>query len=272
MSTKVYNGLRLTIDGLADLHEKVTEWRKTVAKLQYEHDAKTTARLAAFKIDDFAMKDEIVYGAAWAVSWEIDERRREVEKTKRRDPLVDTEFTLVVMPYPAGNMVLGIAYSEQQDWLKQFKDLPWVEEYAYWNNTDRPDEVTDEEWEAREKAWNEVTKADPLDRPGASGFTVECLPHHVIVEAKDCVAHLPTFESRVERIVHNKSFNEWSKRNDVDQEKLMKGFFTYMEKHKAWSKTEEGMALQVELRALVESKLNADLTVDDLQRRRNENA
>lgn len=272
MSTKIYNGLRLKIDGLGDLHEKVTEWRATVAKLQLEHDAKITAQFAASKIDDAAMKDEVVYGAVHAVGWEIHDRRREVEKTQRRDPLIDTEFTLVVMPYPAGDMILAIAYSERQDWIKQFRALPWVEEYGYWNNTDKPDEVSDEEWEEREKAWTAATKSDPLDRPGAAGFTIECLPHHVFVDPKECVPHLPTYEGRVERIVHNKSFNEWSQRNGVNQEKLMESFFTHMDNHKKWAKTDEGIAVQADLRAHVQSKLKPDLTEDDLQRHRNSDA
>ena len=32
----------------------------------------------------------------------------------------------------------------------------WAEDYAYWNNTDRPDEITDEEWNARGDTWHEI--------------------------------------------------------------------------------------------------------------------
>lgn len=32
----------------------------------------------------------------------------------------------------------------------------WMESYAYWNSTDRPDEVTQEEWDNRRDTWEEV--------------------------------------------------------------------------------------------------------------------
>lgn len=33
---------------------------------------------------------------------------------------------------------------------------PGAEDYAYWNNVDRPDDVTDRAWDARGKTWNRV--------------------------------------------------------------------------------------------------------------------
>jgi hypothetical protein len=36
----------------------------------------------------------------------------------------------------------------------------WVEEFAYWNSTDKPDNLTDEVWEYREQIWDSVLDND----------------------------------------------------------------------------------------------------------------
>lgn len=35
-----------------------------------------------------------------------------------------------------------------------------LEDYAYWNNTDRPERVEEEKWEERSRVWNHLTKHD----------------------------------------------------------------------------------------------------------------
>lgn len=266
MSTKVYNGLRLNVDGLHDLHGKMTDWRHKVADLQRLHDAEVTARLAVSKIDDEAMKGEIVYGAIHTVGWQLQDRRLEVKRTDRRDPLVDTEFTLCVMPYE--DTLLAIAYCEHRKWISQFTDLPWVEEYAYWNNTDPPDEMSETEWEERGKAWENVTKSDPLDRPGNCGFTYECLPCHVFVKPEECMPFIPTWDHRVTRVAENQSRTEWATLKGMTHEKLIENILANMRKHADWLKTEEGIQHMAVLRPQVEAKLKRDLTEDDLQRHR----
>jgi hypothetical protein len=48
-----------------------------------------------------------------------------------------------------------IPYGEH--WITEgFKPPKGVEDYAYWNNTDKPDELTDRQWAARKRKWDEV--------------------------------------------------------------------------------------------------------------------
>lgn len=37
------------------------------------------------------------------------------------------------------------------------KSLPeWLEDYSYWNNTDPPEEITDEQWRERGETWDQI--------------------------------------------------------------------------------------------------------------------
>lgn len=41
----------------------------------------------------------------------------------------------------------------------------WFRDYSYWNNTDRPDRVTQREWDARQRTWERVVlQGDRWDR------------------------------------------------------------------------------------------------------------
>jgi hypothetical protein len=44
-----------------------------------------------------------------------------------------------------------------RDALDFLQDDSRVEDYSYWNNTDKPDDVTDEAWEQRRSIWHALS-------------------------------------------------------------------------------------------------------------------
>lgn len=68
---------------------------------------------------------------------------------------------------------------------------PFVDEYMYYDNTDRPEELTDEEWDERGKKWDEmvpdrfsdtgfkyqIVSADDLDRGQIQGLIKEVMAY-----------------------------------------------------------------------------------------------
>lgn len=54
---------------------------------------------------------------------------------------------------PKSNHTLGITLNHpdlHRLWIQQ----PNIQEYGYWNNTDKPDELTSRQWASRKKAWD----------------------------------------------------------------------------------------------------------------------
>lgn len=61
--------------------------------------------------------------------------------------------------------------NNEPEYLSNLLELPYIKEYGYWNNTDKPDELTEEEWDERRSDWNEV-----LDRSflfTGTGFSID---------------------------------------------------------------------------------------------------
>lgn len=70
-----------------------------------------------------------------------------------------------VIYWPVGRYALFTPYgvvAMPSDPMFDEIELPHVEEYAYWNNTDHPDEMTRRQWLARRRAWEKTFKAPRL--------------------------------------------------------------------------------------------------------------
>lgn len=80
--------------------------------------------------------------------------------------------------------ILGYVFTNNEEkYYENLLKLPFIKEFGYWNNTDKPEELTDDEWNDRYEAWNAV-----LDRNvffTDSGITVE------IAESKNRTFMMP---------------------------------------------------------------------------------
>lgn len=88
------------------------------------------------------------------------------QKSTRLDP-VDTDFEIVFFPHE--NHFLGIAYTNNTLWFEKWMSLDLVEDYSYWNNTDKPKELTDEQWNQRAENWDKVLG---YNIPAMVGFSI----------------------------------------------------------------------------------------------------
>lgn len=95
--------------------------------------------------------------------------RAKTKQLNLRTPTIDTDFQLVFFPYK--KKFLGIAYTEHDEWYESWCKMPGVREYAYWNNTDKPCDISNNEWSARGRAWDKVLGYG--DIPSMCGFTID---------------------------------------------------------------------------------------------------
>lgn len=63
------------------------------------------------------------------------------------------EVTLALFPY--GGHTLLIPYGDC-DMIRLLCDFPELKDFSYWNNTDRPENVSEQEWNIRKSAWDQV--------------------------------------------------------------------------------------------------------------------
>jgi len=70
--------------------------------------------------------------------------------------------------------------SSISDSLSELIDqIDWIEEYGYWNNTDGPEQISEDEWDARSKKWVEVGPNDSYANFARSRLS------HVICNSSD---------------------------------------------------------------------------------------
>lgn len=88
------------------------------------------------------------------------ERMTELKNCARRtlSPL-DIFYDTIIMRGPDSGTVVFKVLSENPAYTEALTQQDWCSDFSYWNNTDRDDNVSEEEWERRRKYWREIPYA-----------------------------------------------------------------------------------------------------------------
>jgi hypothetical protein len=163
MSTKIYKGFKLETDSFQEALQIINAFRPCVAKQaedlmdKFIDNAKAAYKgesmhIADIKIDCFDLWTNL---------------RDKMKEKGFKNPSVDTDFNIVLIP--TKGFLLGIVYTAHNEWYDAWCKRNGVQEYSYWNNSDKPDEISEEDWKKREEDW------DVLDYGPTSmqGFSIE---------------------------------------------------------------------------------------------------
>lgn len=198
--------------------------------------------------------------AAWS---QVSDRQWQIERTRRRDPAVDFEFSVDIVAHEG--RYYGIFRTEQSDWRKLWLAQPEVSEFAYW--TDEPPEgTTDEEWDARGKLWDEIM---PSGVPAHSCWSANLLDPWLRIAPEDIhavLSALPSYETRVSRIARTLVLNAQSAASGLFRPGMeTHEYMSIYRKSNEWMKTDEGLEAVAAMRVEVARLLKADLTETDLR-------
>lgn len=159
---------------------------------------------------------------------------------------------------PFRGRVYGIAYVESPALLSLLESMDWHEDFAWWDDTDRPDGISLQDWDERGRIWKELLAQDPYGRPAGCGFgfDVECLAK--APDPIEVVERQPSFEDRVcrqaellalaERVRSFKGEDEWE------------GIFEGLR----WLATDEGKEALAAQKRRIAPVLKRSLEVQDL--------
>ena len=236
MSTKIYDGFRLKNMTLNKLQDWSMEFREKIKVVNQELIAKHQAFICSRLIDFAFIFDSKNFLDIWkehnltlshypfAVALEImNQRRKKIDQTDRRDPEFD--FSCEIVFIPVKSQVLGIPYTEQEEHIKIIESMPGYEEYGYWNNTDRPDNLSEARWDKRRDDWDLALPG--LGISNLSGFKITCKDKSW-VDIKVIASYIPDIKTRAktfaEKLVSNK-FNKdsmcgylaWSRSDEYRQ-------------------------------------------------------
>lgn len=230
MSTKIYNGYKINAQSLDEAIEKLYALKEkaekaveqqamqdilTKAMVLYEEHCflcigKDTEKLA--KREKEMSRNALFHASS-----------KDLEKIMN-DSDADKEISLNLILYPhkfTENKQSFYLFQEYtmgcttlRDWIKD--NLSGVEEYMYFNNTDRPDEISEQEWDQRSENWNKVTTGkNKIGIPKIDGLGLflaeEKLPYYFRpkdheTEVQDIMVKLNdklTMEKRVREYLRN---------------------------------------------------------------------
>lgn len=257
MSTKIYNGFIFKENySLLYLRDLATRFRNQIYPNVIKKVNTVIADMAIRRIDRNALfGDEYESCPLMDSIHAFEELVRKVKLTNCREPLVDMEFNVCIIP--TKDKILGIAYSEQREFLDLWMAQEEVIDYPYWDNTDPPEDVSWEDWELRGKEWNEALK-EHHGIPSMNGFSIEFVNHfsYGFPCAEDALSCAPTFEERKKYWIKELSLDYAEKRLGQEEASPWKRFNAAKE----WLKTDDGKIYLEKTKALVEEKLPAIIT------------
>lgn len=293
MSTKIYNGYRLTGLNVWDLREimdVIHEVRKEMRKIQKQMSIHTIARYIAMehdlawaeaqglvnfearpcKIDGSKETSLVTSVRDWCIKKFV-----EAEKSQMRDPEFDFAAECSIFPEIPdvqwkGERILPVMlFCENRAMTKAWKDHPNITDWHYQNQVDEPAEISRQEWDLREECWMKHTfKAH--ETPAEAGLTATLSQQFMWMatekDVKEIAVEIPSYDQRVRVLARQIASDEKAQEYLGDRESCdipQQELFRMSHEISSWLH-ENAEKLLEEKRPTIEKFLPSDITMDTL--------
>lgn len=155
MSTKIFNGLILRNSSLETALDTLKLMRQKCIPVMKAATAKQIAKRIALKNDMrenyilIEKKTEYVFAS---VLEEFHEAERTVKGRGTRNTTWDATFDICLIP--DGRDILALSYFENNKEYTSLLEEAGFEDYSYQNSTDKPEVISENEWDERHARWN----------------------------------------------------------------------------------------------------------------------
>lgn len=217
MSTKIYDGYKINTGNIYTINKLLEDTRLayvSAAKtyltelyaglVQTAWDSKIT-RQQSFQADP-ELKNKSLCFYAITHFWD---KQNEIKATQHRNPYYDIEFDISLF-LDGTDRTLAIIYCENNSLSEYFRTHNLVEYYGYWNNTDPPDDMSDEAWDIRGKEWDSKM---PTGYPVDSCYSRKFLLHDTIIDSKDILNAIKPIEVRAKKEAYELLIQEYYDKN-----------------------------------------------------------
>jgi hypothetical protein len=216
MSTKIHHGYRL-VDPIDDAHTVdpflvIEDLRVRLAEVWPKRWAEVATVRAVAMVDRARLDHAELPGSPILKVWgDLHDARRYIEKVGARDPEVDFQCEVTFLQDgflregDGGGGNYALLFTEQEDYIAAWNDIPAVQPWPYWNNTDRPDDVTEDEWEHRREVWGRILG---WNAPATRGLSWKFLGNYDSVDLNavrpDVEACIPSPWMRAQKLAKNR--------------------------------------------------------------------
>ena len=138
----------------------------------------------------------------------VRQRVEEIARTDQRDPEVDARFDVVLCD--DGAHVIAMSFTEHDEWFRDLLSLPGAEDFCYWNGSDRPEQVSAEDWDMRRRTYERILSRDPHSRPAGCGVTLSFQKPLGAPPIERILERIPSLEVRALRMARQVILAEWA--------------------------------------------------------------
>ena len=215
MSMKIPNGAKIKDAAtMTTLMAFIGDIRAEVRDAVHELRAKEVKQMAALIYDMYHSKDNDI------INPEVDQTRVPLLIAMNR--LVDgdlkkenTEDYSICFSTHKGT-TYAIPYFHEAEILRVFRDHPKVSDFRFWNNTDKPEDLTDQQWEKRALVWDAILSSSGV--PAESMLTIRLIDSKFLIPDDKFMKDAPTVEQREEQLARIVSFQVAEDRLEEDED------------------------------------------------------
>ena len=211
MSTKIYGGLRFKSRNIFEIHEQIQGLRGTVSREQERIHLSYLATRCARMIDNRLVRGIPFEGSPLnAATTDLEQR---IDKARKQsDPICDVSGEIAIMPFQKRFYAMVFAANKDINNILSSKEI--FDEYCYYDNTDRPEEISAREWRIREKVWTGILQPNGWI-PGKCSLTAhfEAENMWMFSQAENVLKHIPSDDARVHSLAYDEVFKTYWKRS-----------------------------------------------------------
>lgn len=201
MSIKIYNGLILEGRSTKKLLASIVATKAAIQKLVDEKNAKVVGKRVSEYIDKITLQlamnpgadltnDELTNYPASDIYRDVRKEQETCRGGLSREPSIDCDVELIVNMHPKSGALLCRIQEERVGAYEAFLASPGFSDFVFWDNSERPENLSAKSWNRRRKIWDEA-----CDDTDSKAFSFKWVPGYLEKEA--LIAALPSFESRV---------------------------------------------------------------------------
>ena len=196
MSTKIYNAYKTTLN-ICELLDKFKILAVKAKKIQEEQYLESLYERVILTGDS----EIVLHGNKFDYYQELFKQRhtdwRELQISQYRNPYID--FSLSCSVFPLKDKILLKFYGEYS-MLDLIDEEDYLIDYHYQNQCDKPDSISDDDWEARRKTWNDILG---YEKPRDVSFSFDFASNDDILTLslyKRKPEYIPTIDERVKNL------------------------------------------------------------------------
>jgi len=235
MSTKLHNGFVFKSNDIREIRDTIDEFRKKIEPLVYNKTVQYFAEECSMLFDLNTINNKKNTGIFSTIYQQFSQKQDEIRVKGVRDPSVDFQFSLVVIP--SEDKFYGLFYTEQKEFADLWAENELVSEYIYYNNVDEPEDISIEDWNKRGEVWDSLL--DPYNGiPSKAGFTFEVIQEITfdIPKTTEVVDAMSSIKDRASIRARDNMFKRFCEKKKITGNNVMKVYREFVD----YMTTDEG--------------------------------